>query len=80
MGLPYDFTARARIRLSRAEVAAINTDTALAARRFIYSTPSSFVHIDADDSVVDGPTEFLRKPNNPPGATGFFSASTHLRQ
>lgn len=74
IGLSYVFTARARVRLSRREVAAINTDLALSARRFIYSTEPRFAQIGEDGSVVQGPTEMLRRKEAPPAEMGFFSS------
>jgi Protein of unknown function (DUF4238) len=76
IGLPNEFTARARIRFSRTEVAEINTNTVFASHRFVYSTVPTFAHVDVDGAVVDGPTEFLRKLHTPSRPTGFFSAAT----
>jgi hypothetical protein len=77
MGLSYEFTAAARIRLSRREVAAINTDLALRAHRFVYSPRPTFVQIDASGAVVDGPTDALRwiEQPDPAARMGFFTSS-----
>lgn len=77
MGLPYEFTARARVRLSRNEVAAINTDLALSAYRFVYSTQPTFAQIGDDGAVVPGPTAALiLKEEHPSSAErlGFFTS------
>ncbi len=65
MGLPYRVHL-ARKRLSRAEVAATNTDRALAARRFVYFVGPTFVQIAPDGAVVDGPTDALRRRDEAP--------------
>jgi Protein of unknown function (DUF4238) len=77
MGLPYEFTARARVRLSRKEVAAINTDLALSAYRFVYSTQPTFAQIGDDGAVVPGPTAALILKEEPPSSAerlGFFTS------
>jgi hypothetical protein len=75
MGLPYEFTARARVRMSRQHVAAINTDIALSAHRFVYSTTPTFAQIGPDGVPVEGPTAALRRSESPSqNALGFFSA------
>jgi hypothetical protein len=76
VGRPYEYTARARVRFSRREVAGINMDLALSAHRFVYSTRSTFAHIGIDGSVVDGPNEALRcDADRAPARGGFFSSS-----
>lgn len=77
MGFPQEFTARARIRLSRGEVAAINTDLALSAYRFVYSTQPTFAQIGNDGSVVAGPTPSLilkEEPSSTAERLGFFTS------
>lgn len=78
MGLPYEFTARARVRLSRPDVASMNMDLAMSAYRFIYSTEPTFLHIGEDATVVDGPTAALLLPKEEPPTMadrlGFFTS------
>lgn len=77
MGLPYEFTARARVRLSRRDVAAINTDLALSAYRFVYSTQPTFAQIGDGGAVVLGPTAALILKDEPPSMAerfGFFTS------
>ncbi|MFT3693444.1 MAG: DUF4238 domain-containing protein [Kofleriaceae bacterium] len=75
-GLPYEYTARARLRMNRAQVAAFNTDLALKAHRFVYSTDPNFVQLTQDgSSVVEGPIDWLSLSAQPPVPTfNFFSA------
>jgi hypothetical protein len=77
MGLPYEFEARARVRLSRAEVAATNTDLALAAHRFVFSTRPTFAQVGTDGRVIEGPAEMLRLTDEPSerAASTAFSAA-----
>jgi hypothetical protein len=53
MGLPYEYRSMARVRMSRREVAAINTDIALRSRRFLFSTQPKFAYIGTDGAVVE---------------------------
>jgi hypothetical protein len=46
---------RARKRLTRREVALVNTNAAFMARRFIYSAAPTFAYVALDRSVVNGP-------------------------
>jgi Protein of unknown function (DUF4238) len=77
IGLPYMFTARARVRLSKRDVAAFNSDFALSAYRFVYSTQPTFEQIGNDGSVVSGPTAALILREEPPSRAeqlGFFTS------
>lgn len=78
MGLPYEFTARARVRYDRREVAELNTSLALSAHRFVYSNEPVFAQIGQDNAVVEGPTEMLRRKQTESAAArfGFFEAGT----
>jgi hypothetical protein len=82
MGLPYEFTARARIRLSRKEVAALNTDIALSAYRFVYSTHPTFAQLSDNGAVAAGPTVALvlkEEPASTAERLGFFTSPWPLR-
>jgi hypothetical protein len=57
---------RARKRFTRQQVAAFNTDLALGARRFVYSIGPTFAQLTEDGSVVEGPTDALRRTEPPP--------------
>lgn len=74
IGLPFAID-RARLRLSRADVAGINMGLAMAARRFIFSIATTVVHIGEDGAVIDGPTEALRRiERSEASPLGFFRA------
>jgi hypothetical protein len=71
IGLSYRHD-RARVRFTRQQVAALNTDLALAARRFVYSTEPTFAQVNEAGTVVGGPTEVLRRREPPRSPLGGF--------
>lgn len=65
---------RGRVRMDRRQVASINTEIAVAARRFIYSATPTFWHRTPDGSVAHGPTEILRRPTTQESAAPHSNA------
>jgi hypothetical protein len=74
IGLPRP-SDRARVRLSRRDVAEVNGALAYTAHRFIFSSDQKFAFVDEVNNIVDGPSDALRLPKDRPRRSrlGFFS-------